>query len=501
MEKVQISQNEIINQLLKVGHKNLDIYTDIGLRAVKNEPELFAHMIAWNHLKGQVRDTKTALPVIALRGDPDEEFFENAVAHLCQLDPRNLVRAVMFHKSGKLPPVTPGGGAKMKEGIKRYLAAREQRKKWWEKTTLQHRKSMKALYALYHIKPSDMVQKVLFDNTPPQGTIFHTLKQLKNMGDKECAGTILNSGIPFNIAIGAVGGVKGRQDVILALIEKMSGNELINNTNMLQKLGVFSNETLKAAFDSALERAKKDKRVSTLKADRAANFVKDKSAKEKLKSVRDEKLQQLGSIEGDWLVLGDKSSSMSEGIESARRVAALIANQVSGKVHLVFFNHLPTYFDVTGMQYDQIVNITRRQRASGITSIGCGLYFILQKRIAVNGIAICTDCQENENPKFATTYKKYVNEMGIEPTVYIFGVGGHYKPHYLTQPMVKEGIMYELFDIRKDVDYYSLPNLVQTLKTRRYALIEEIMETPLLTFKQVFPNNGGQKTVERRRLV
>jgi len=36
------------------------------------------------------------------------------------------------------------------------------------------------------------------------------------------------------------------------------------------------------------------------------------------------------------------------------------------------------------------------------------------------------------------------------------------------------------------VDFYSLPNLVQTMRTNRYSLIEEIMETPLLTLEQAF---------------
>ena len=96
MEKTDVTRNQIVNQILKVGHGDLSIYEDIGLRAVQTEPELFGHLIAWNQIKGEVRDSKVALPVIALRGQHDEELFENAAAHLCLLDPRNLVRAVKF---------------------------------------------------------------------------------------------------------------------------------------------------------------------------------------------------------------------------------------------------------------------------------------------------------------------------------------------------------------------------------------------------------------------
>lgn len=82
MEKTVVTRNQIVNQLMRVGHGKFDIYTDIGLKAVLTEPELFAHMIAWNNKFGQVRDTKVAFPVIALRGEQDVELYENACAHL-----------------------------------------------------------------------------------------------------------------------------------------------------------------------------------------------------------------------------------------------------------------------------------------------------------------------------------------------------------------------------------------------------------------------------------
>ena len=60
MEKTQVTQNEILSQLNQIGHGNLSIYNEIGLKAVKYEPELFAHLIAWNEKKGEVRDQKVA---------------------------------------------------------------------------------------------------------------------------------------------------------------------------------------------------------------------------------------------------------------------------------------------------------------------------------------------------------------------------------------------------------------------------------------------------------
>ena len=46
--------------------------------------------------------------------------------------------------------------------------------------------------------------------------------------------------------------------------------------------------------------------------------------------------------------------------------------------------------------------------------------------------------------------------------------------------------MLEKFELGHNVDYYSIPNIIRTLKTNKYSLCEEIMEMPLLKFSDVF---------------
>jgi hypothetical protein len=48
------------------------------------------------------------------------------------------------------------------------------------------------------------------------------------------------------------------------------------------------------------------------------------------------------------------------------------------------------------------------------------------------------------------------------------------------------GVPLEVYELGHAVDYYALPNTVAALKTRRYGLLDEIMETPLLTLDRVF---------------
>jgi hypothetical protein len=305
------------------------------------------------------------------------------------------------------------------------------------------------------------------------------------MAPQEAAGTILNFKIPFLIAVGALGGIKDKTDVILALIEGMSKAELINNTAALKRWGVMDNPALKAAYDKGLTKVRKIEKVSTLKAGQAAKAVAgDKKLAKKLEKVQEEQIDKRGGIEGDWLVLADRSGSMSESIEVARQVSAILARQVKGQVHLVFFNNRPTYFEVTGKTLEQIQEMTRRMYDSGTTSVGCGLDLIREKGILVNGIAICSDGGENHYPYFHEVHKRYCKEMGADPTIYMYHVPG--ASDVLSRKCKAVGISMEKFELGSRPDYYALPQLAMTMRVGRYTLIEDILETKLLRFVDVF---------------
>lgn len=493
IERQHVSRSQLINQLLRTPHRQLSDFAEIGLLAATHEPELFGHMIAWNQRHGEVRDSKVALPVLALRGPADQELLENAVAHLCLLDPRNLVRAIEYSRLPVTGQVTPGGGKLLKAGLALYLHQREESPGWWDRTALQHRTALKALYALSHTKPSPRAQAVLFKRQRPRGSVFEAMVQLKTMGPQEAAGTILNHRIPFLIAVGAVGGIKNNTDIILALIEQTSGSELLNNTKMFQRLGVLDNPALRAAFDAAIERAKQDKRVGSFKAARAAESLSasgDKTAAVKLQQVQTTKQSNLG-LEGDWLVLADRSGSMVQSIEAAKVVAATLAGLCRGSVHLTFFNTEPTRYDVTGKSLEEIQHLTRNIRAGGGTCIGCGLEQLRFSGLSVDGIVIITDGGENTRPAFTEAYLRYVETTGTEPTVYQLWLPG--QQNVLKLNCERVGIPLQFYDLRQ-TDYIALPNLIKTLRTNRYSLADEIMETPLLRLAEVF---SPRRTRER----
>ncbi len=490
MAEQGLTKQRIFAELSKSPHGNLSEYVPIGREAVANEAEFFQHLIAWNQRNGQIRDSKVALPVIGLAFESDLELLDNSIAHLAMLGPRELRKAFDFVRE-----IRPKGKmSKIDRIITAYLNEKE-KDRGWDHIAVQHRAVLKGLYALTHTPPlSDRVRAVLFgfkgrgeskEKLPlPKGSIFEAVANLNNMSPVEAAGTILRYKIPFLIASGALGAKIKDVDLLMALIDRMSATELVTNTKMLEKLGMKTNPALRGAFEKAMEKASTSKK-NTLKTTQAVEAVQDEGLKEKLRNLQDKQIKAAGGPDGDWLVLADKSGSMQHAIETARDVSAALAKFVKGKVHLVFFDTAPSYIDVTGLSLDQIQKGTRHFTANGGTSIGCGLNRMLMDKIPLDGIAIVSDGGENNAPRFVDVYQKYAKFIDKDVPVYFFLLKGDSSDSF-TYSMRAAGIELNTFDLRSGkVDYYSVVNLVQTMRSNQYSLVDEIMATPLVSLSDV----------------
>ena len=483
-----ITKNQIISELSRSPHGKLNEYLNVGQMAAKQEPEFLAHLIAWDQRKGAIRDAKVALPIVSLSVDFPEELAENSFAHVGLLGPRELVRAFRFALEVRLPKRMRS----LRRVVTAYLQEREANYPKWERLAVQHKATLKELYALSHTRPSSRADSILFKGERPAGSVFEAVANLSKMSSGEAAGTIMERQIPFLIAMGALGQKAKEPDLVLALIERMSPTELVTNTKMLEKLGIKTNPALRGAYEQALTKASKSKK-NVLKTTRAAEAIEDQGLKEKLRGLQDKQIASMSGVEGNWLVLGDKSGSMESAIEVAKQVAATLAKMVKGKVWLVFFDTQPQTIDVTGMALDVITNVTRYIRASGGTSIGCGLQRILDSKEQVDGIAIVSDAGENNAPRFSDVYKRYAEWSGKEVPVYLFQCQGD-QPS-LIYSMQQAGIDMQVFDIRGGIDFYSLPNLVQGMRTNRYSLIDEVMAVPLLKLSDVFKKTEKQELI------
>lgn len=489
MPEQGIRKPQLISELLKSPHGNLAGYLPVALPAAQEDPDFFAHLVAYDALKGQIRDAHVALPVIALRTATQAEYRENALAHLAMLRPREFARAADFVREAQ------AGTRRMRRLIERYLRELEADKNRWERTALQHRETLKGLYAKYHIKPSAFADLVLLKGQAPTGR-FAVVRQLATLGAEEIAGAMAAYKLPFLVVRGALGARAKEPDVLTALITRMTPAELVTNTKALERLGFKDIPAARAAFEAGLEKASGSKKV-TLKTTKAAEAEVDPRIAAKLQALQERQLTALGSIEGRWLVLVDKSGSMEEAITKGREVAALLARLVE-TVHLVFFDTSPRTIEASGKTLEELTAATRGIAAHGGTSIGCGLQYALDRKWEIDGIALVSDGGENQHPIFAEVYERYTKALGLTPTVYWYQLQGGLPQFFSALELERKQFLANCATAQCDVqvfdltggDYYSLPNLVQTMRVGRYQLLDEILATPLLTLDEALPKTA-----------
>lgn len=490
MAEQGLTKQRIFAELSRSPHGNLKEYVPTGKEAIAQEGEFFQHLIAWNTRNGQIRDSKVALPILGLAYERDQELLDNSLAHLAKLNPRELFKAFMF-----LRELRPAGKMLLMDRLIRDYLHQKEADRGWDHLAVQHSGVLRSLYAFARVRPTkDRVRIVLFGGTkkgehlpPPKGSVFEAVAGLKKMSPVEAAGAILKFKIPFLVAAGALEEKAKEPDLVLAMISQMSPTELTTNIKMLEKLGVKTNPALRGALEKAMTKAATSKQ-NTLKTTQAVDAVEDEALKEKLRGLQAQQIKAAGGPDGDWLVLADKSGSMHSAIEIARHVSAQLAQFVKGKVYLVFFDTTPMTVDVSGLSLDQIQKATRHISASGGTSIGCGLNRMLADKIAIDGIVVVSDGGENQPPYFHDVYKKYAEFVGKDVPVYFYSTEGD--RNAFSNFMNSAGIEMQTFDMRgSKIDYYAIPNLVQTMRSNQYSLVDEIMATPLIQLVDVLKSS------------
>lgn len=109
-----------------------------------------------------------------------------------------------------------------------------------------------------------------------------------------------------------------------------------------------------------------------------------------------------------------------------------------------------------------------------------------------------SDGAENTHPDLAAVYQAYVQRFGTTPTVYWYRTGqdtDYRSPTWIAQferAMQEAGANMTTIDLRAGVDYYSLPNVVQTMRVGKYDQLQEIMATRLRTLDEVLTRTVGQ---------
>lgn len=364
----------------------------------------------------------------------------------------------------------------VKTEVTRYLRQREADHDWFDSSVLIARKAMKRLYALLHVKPSDRAQQILFENDPPEDSRLHALRELASAGaPADQARAIVEHKIPYRVASTVV-----RQmtpTVLVALIEQMSPQELINNMGSLKRRGALDDADIKAMVEAKLCDAKNAKRVSALKASLAADVagVSD-DVREKLEAVADQQIKAKGRISRPTALLVDKSASMETAIELGKRIGAMLSAVCESELYVYAFDTMAYEIQPSGDELADWERAFTGIKASGCTSCGVAVANLTRKRQRVEQIIMITDEGHNTPPALLMSLNEYRDTMNVEPNFCI--VRTPKGCNAMEDMLSRNGWPVDVFPFAGD--YYSLPNLIPLLaKPSKMDLLMEIMDYKL----------------------
>jgi hypothetical protein len=496
---------ELLNTLLTTPHRQLDQIWPIHKEMVAKDPRFYVRLAAWYADHGDVRDHKEMFVVTLILSD-FEGHRDIGLAMLRGPPPYQVVRVLDFihgrKKTKKViakakPPVASAPGSPqakveefglfrnppraLKTEITRYLREREKDAEWFDGSVLVARKAIKLLYALLHVKPGERAQKILFEEDPPTDSRLAALKDLaRAKSPAQQAKSIIEHRVPYRVAATVV--QQMTPTVLLALIEVMSPQELINNLAALKRRGAMDNADLKTLIEQKLDAAKSAKRVSALKAEeaiRAADLSAD--VRKKLEDVADTQVKAKGRIARPTALFIDKSGSMQVAIELGKRIGALISAVCEKELFVYAFDTVAYPVERAGDDLASWEKALRGISAGGGTSCGVPLDWMTRKKQYVEQIIVVTDEEENTPPLFVDALAKYREAVEADPNVCFVRTPGAGTP--LEDKCKRAGVMCDAFQFSGD--YYSLPNLVPLLsRPSKLELLMEIMEYPLAERKQ-----------------
>jgi len=517
---------EILNTLLTTPHRDLEKTWPIHQALIAKDPRFYVRLAAWYNDHGDVRDHKEMF-VIALSLSDFAGHRDVGLAMLRQFPPYQVIRVVDFiggrkttraarkgedqkvlkHASkktrqsiarrlfGGAPADAKAEAPKSEQGkiteefglfrnvpralkteIGRYLAEREADPEWFDGCVLTARKAMKRLYALLHVRPGDRAQKILFEKDPPEDSRLFALRSLAAAtSPAEQARAILEHRIPYRVAASVVHQMT--PTVLVALIEQMSPQELINNLGALRRRGALDVPEIKSLVEAKLADAKTASRVSALKAGQAIEAAGvSADLRKQLEEVADTQIKARGRISRPTALLVDKSSSMHEAIELGKRIGSMVSAVCERELYVYAFDTMAHEITSAGKSLADWERAFMGITADGATSCGVPLKYLERKKQFVEQVVIITDEQQNTPPTFLDALQEYRQALKADPAVVIVRTPGG--SDFVEKSCRQANVPVDVFQFNGD--YYSLPNLVPMLaRPSRLELLMEIMDYPL----------------------
>lgn len=481
----------LLNTLLTTPHRDLESFYPMHQTLIAQDPLFYVHLAAWYAAEGKVRDHQEMFVITLVLSDfPGHR--DVGLALLRKLPPYQVGRVVDFIKggevrrkvvrNGKEEVLVKSGGLfrnvprSLRTEITRYLREREAVPEYFDSAVLHARKTLKRLYASLHIQPSARAQAILFDDNPPPDSRLYVLKVIgQARTPAEQARLIVENAIPYRVAATII--KQMTPTVLVALINSMSPQELLNNLSALRCHGAFANPEVLALIESKLADARDADRVSAYKAKVAARAMgADAVLTAQLDTITEAQVKATGTIKRPTALLIDKSGSMAAAIEVGKQLGALISAICTAELFVYAFDTVAYPVQPQGTSLAAWEKALLGIQAGGGTSCGVAIEWMRKRHQRVEQIMMVTDEEENQAPLFENAYREYAIALSVLPAVIFVKIGA--ASNRLEQACTRLGVAPNAFIFRGD--YYALPNVIPLLSRPSMSeLVMEILAYPL----------------------
>jgi hypothetical protein len=364
----------------------------------------------------------------------------------------------------------------LRQAVVFYLRRREQLPEWMDECIIRDRRSMKYLYATFHIKPDPRTQSLLFEEAnlyKSRVSIARQLAGLVNNPDYQ-ARLIRDGRIHFTTAVGSVRHYT--PEVLSALVYVMTPQQMINHLAFLEKRGALQCPAIRQEVLRKIREGATESRVNDMKSFVALRQLQvDQELAKELFDMTQKRLQARGQIVRPTALFIDKSGSMDVCLDIGKQLAALVSTVCEADLAVEVFDGQS--FSVTPKQRDLAgwEEAFRLIRADGCTSIGAPLRKLQSRRM--EQIVVVSDGEENTAPFFSLEMREYCRIHQMTPDIFLIKVSQRDETDF-ERMMRMEG--FSLTVIPFNGDYYNLPNVIPRLCQGVEAdLVAEVLQYPL----------------------
>lgn len=467
----------LIRKMLSSPRHNYDEAVAQHRYWAERDPLFYTHLATWYAKNGSVRDHQEIFCAVLLASHL--QTMQDAGFVLLQ----NL-RTYQVDKIIKLSKSKLGRTSRpLKRAVKFWIQRRENIPAWLEECALRDRHHLKGIYASLHIKPCQMSQEVLFDETFAESSRFGALRKLSKTTDpSEAAKIIRNAQLPYTTAIGAV--KKPNKEVWAAIIESMTGQQVINNLKAFQRRGLNSNPELATLINEKMKNAKEMNRASEVKKIIAAKAMDAKGDQLNaiMESLRHGLLKN-GPITDKTAIFIDKSGSMDVAIKIGKLLATTCTLAMDEAPTVIAFDDLAHNINIEKSDTAAAINKKFELiRADGYTSIGVPFEYLREHKIFVDQIILISDGEQTKSYEPKESSLKYLSSINPDThLVYIEILDsavsrGQYSASVKTKGQFDDIFAKNMTYLPFSGDYYAIQTLVNALSsTSRNTIVEEVM--------------------------